>query len=99
MDKAIPSNGHLEPGLSIRNGPLEEMEVDDDCQPPKRETNGHVTGKRKSRQSLSNGTNYKEASSDSEEDAKPSVGFNWIINLNCFADAGITEQKASSNKW
>ena len=76
MDKAIPSNGHLEPGLSIRNGPLEEMEIDDNDQPPKGDTNGHVTGKRKSRQSLSNSKTYKEASSGSEDDAKPLVGLN-----------------------
>ncbi|KAF2186974.1 hypothetical protein K469DRAFT_705518 [Zopfia rhizophila CBS 207.26] len=64
MDKEIPSNGHVEPGLSIRMGPVEDMDVDTPL------TNGNVNGKRKARSSLSNGKSYKEEGS-SEEDDKP----------------------------
>lgn len=70
MDQALPSSGATKPGVSIRNGPVEEMDVDS---PQK---NGNVNGKRKTRASLTNGkTNgktYKEESS-SEEDDKPLV--------------------------
>lgn len=66
MDRANPSGKSVQPGISIRNGPMEEMDVDEPA------TNGNVTGKRKARQSLSNGHTYKEASSD-EEDNKPLV--------------------------
>ncbi|PVI08253.1 hypothetical protein DM02DRAFT_156706 [Periconia macrospinosa] len=62
MDKQLPSNGHVEPGVSIRMGPVEEMEVD-----PPAATN--ATGKRKARSSLTNGRTYKEESSS--EDDKP----------------------------
>ncbi|KAF1997578.1 DNA topoisomerase 1 [Amniculicola lignicola CBS 123094] len=62
MDKAIPSNGHVEPGVSIRMGPVDDMDVDAP------QTNGN--GKRKARTSLTNGRTYKEASS-SEDDDKP----------------------------
>lgn len=64
MDTETPSNGHVEPGLSIRMGPVEDMDVD---APP---TNGNANGKRKARSSLTN--TYKEASS-SEDDDKPLV--------------------------
>ena len=63
MDKRTP-NGHTEPGVSIRNGPVDEMDVDS---PP---VNGNANGKRKTRASLTNGKPYKEASS-SEDDDKP----------------------------
>ena len=65
MDNRTP-NGHTEPGVSIRNGPVEEMDVDT----PK--VNGNANGKRKSRASLTNGKTYKEASS-SDDDDKPLV--------------------------
>jgi DNA topoisomerase-1 len=64
MDKQVPSNGHVEPGISIRMGPVDNMDVDAP------ETNG--SGKRKSRTSITNGKSYKENSS-SEEDEKPLV--------------------------
>ncbi|KAK8236374.1 DNA topoisomerase 1 [Phyllosticta capitalensis] len=65
MDKDAPmSNGQLEPGISIRNGPVEPMDVDAPA------TNGAMNGKRKSRASV-NGTCYKEASGSSDDDDKP----------------------------
>jgi DNA topoisomerase-1 len=67
MDKQTPSNGHVEPGVSIRMGPVEEMDIDT---PP---ANGTSNGKRKARSSLSNAKTYKEASS-SDDDDKPLVG-------------------------
>ncbi|KAF2736602.1 hypothetical protein EJ04DRAFT_510908 [Polyplosphaeria fusca] len=65
MDKQIPSNGHVQPGVSIRMGPVEDMDIDDAPA-----TNGNVNGKRKSRGSLANGKSYKDASS-SDDDDKP----------------------------
>jgi DNA topoisomerase I len=72
MDKDNPSsNGHLEPGISIRNGP---MEVVDTEMPDANgvETNGMGAGKRKSRGSLGNKVSYAESES-SEEDDQPLV--------------------------
>ena len=62
MDKQAPTNGHVEPGVSMVNGPVEKMDVD------KSTTNGVSSSKRKS--SLANGKTYKDAS-DSEDDDKP----------------------------
>lgn len=70
MDKGDPSNGHVDPGVSIRMGPVEEMDVDTPAQP-----NGHTNGKRKSRGSTTNGKSYKEASGSSDDD-KPLVRYN-----------------------
>jgi DNA topoisomerase-1 len=64
MDKVNPSNGTVDPGVSIRMGPVEEMDIDEPV------TNGNANGKRKSRGSLTNGRSYKEASS-SDDDDKP----------------------------
>lgn len=80
MDKQIPSNGQLEPGISLRNGPVDEMDVDAPA------TNGAANGKRKSRPSLSNGKSYKEASSSDEEDSKPLVRIQGVI-MSLFADS------------
>jgi hypothetical protein len=66
MDKQLPSNGHVEPGISIRMGPVDPMEVDAPA------TNGNANGKRKARNSITNGKTYKDASS-SEDDDKPLV--------------------------
>lgn len=66
MDKQVPSNGHVEPGISIRMGPVDDMDVDAPA------TNGNANGKRKARTSTAKGKTYKDASS-SEEDDKPLV--------------------------
>ncbi|KAI9656076.1 MAG: DNA topoisomerase 1 [Bathelium mastoideum] len=67
MDRNGPkSNAHVEPGISVANGPVEEMDVD------KAETNGvngSAPSKRKSRSSIPS-KSYKEAS-ESEDDEKP----------------------------
>lgn len=65
LDRELPSNGHVEPGVSIRMGPVDEMDVDSPA------TNGAVNGKRKARSSITNGKSYKEESSD--DDDKPLV--------------------------
>ncbi|KAF1975139.1 DNA topoisomerase 1 [Bimuria novae-zelandiae CBS 107.79] len=62
MDQETPSNGHVEPGVSIRMGPIDEMDVDAPA------TNGNVNGKRKARSSITNGNSYKEASSDEDDE-------------------------------
>ncbi|KAL9593905.1 MAG: hypothetical protein Q9219_007323 [cf. Caloplaca sp. 3 TL-2023] len=65
LDKAMDATAkparHAAPGISIRNGPMEEMDLDD-----KHETNG----KRKARASMTNGVSYKDASDD-EDDEEP----------------------------
>jgi DNA topoisomerase-1 len=64
MDKELPSNGHVAPGISIRMGPVDDMEID----PPA--TNGNA--KRKARTSITKSKTYKDASG-SEDDVKPLV--------------------------
>ena len=69
MDRIGPkSNGHVEPGISVANGPVEEMDVD---APETNGVNGSIHNKRKSRSSIVS-KSYKEAS-DSEDDEKPLV--------------------------
>ena len=64
MDKAN-DNGKMAPiGISIRNGPVEEMDLDEPA------ANG--TSKRKARASMTNGKSYKDSSD--EEDEEPLVG-------------------------
>ncbi|KAJ4343014.1 DNA topoisomerase 1 [Didymella glomerata] len=62
MDKQLPANGHVEPGISIRMGPVDDMDVD--------APNGAANGKRKSRGSIPT-ANYKEQSGSEDEDDKP----------------------------
>ncbi|KAI4613232.1 hypothetical protein J4E83_007644 [Alternaria metachromatica] len=66
MDAQVPSNGHVEPGISIRMGPVADDDKMDIDAP---ETNG-ANGKRKSRSRVTNSKSYKDASS-SEDDDKP----------------------------
>ncbi|KAL8932186.1 MAG: hypothetical protein Q9216_006934 [Gyalolechia sp. 2 TL-2023] len=61
MDAATKPVKHAAPGISIRNGPVEDMDIDG-----KTEANG----KRKARASISNGISYKDASDD-EDDEEP----------------------------
>lgn len=80
MGKGKPSNGHVDPGVSIRMGPVEEMDVDTPL------ANGHMNGKRKARNNTTNGKGYKEASS-SEDDDKPLVRQNLALFCIQFADS------------
>lgn len=67
MDKQVPSNGHVEPGISIRMGPVDDkMDIDEPA------ANGNANAKRKARSSITNGKSYKDVSS-SEDDDKPLV--------------------------
>ena len=66
MDKANPSSNHVDPGISVRYGPVEKVDGDDRIKVDAK-TNGNVNGKRKSRQSMSNGKSYRDASSDEED--------------------------------
>ncbi len=66
MDREIPSTANGAPGISIRNGPMEEMDIDGP------ENNGKASNKRKARASMGNGKSYKEES-DEDEDGKPLV--------------------------
>ena len=63
MDKQTPSNGHVMPGVSIRNGPVTE-----DTKMP--DVNGAASAKRKARESMAR-PNYAE--SESSDDDKPLV--------------------------
>lgn len=69
MDRALPSNGDVLPGISIRNGPVQEVDI------PMPDANGVEVGggpvKRKARESL-NRPSYAEPET-SEDDNKPLV--------------------------
>jgi len=65
MDKQIKSNGHVEPGVSLSNGPVRDEATG---APVKAMTNG-LAGKRKA----STGISYAQ-DSDSAEDEVPLVG-------------------------
>lgn len=69
LDKANPGE-NLQAGISIRNGPLQEMDIDEPSLKDAK-TNGNVSGKRKSRPS--NGKSYKDVSSEDDGDDKPLV--------------------------
>jgi DNA topoisomerase I len=60
MDKEVSSNGNLGAGISIRMGPVEEMDIDAP------QVNGHINGKRKSRGSIGAKKTYREDSSDDD---------------------------------
>ena len=60
MDKANPPAIHGAPGISIRNGPADEMDIDEPTM------NGNANGKRKVRGSMGNVKSYKEASDEEE---------------------------------
>ncbi|KAH6637951.1 DNA topoisomerase 1 [Boeremia exigua] len=62
MDKQLPANGHVEPGISIRMGPVDAMDVD--------APNGTANGKRKSRGSIPTAS-YKDRSGSEDDDDKP----------------------------
>lgn len=67
MDKANPPAVHGAPGISIRNGPVDEMDIDEPV------VKGNANGKRKARSSVGNGKSYKEASEEDDEEGKPMV--------------------------
>ena len=67
MDKANPPAAHGAPGISIRNGPVDEMDIDEPM------NKGNANGKRKARSSMGNGKSYNEASEVDDEDGKPLV--------------------------
>lgn len=70
MDKANGNTNGVTAGISIRNGPVDEMDVDGPV-------NGAVTGKRKSRGSIPNGKSYKDAS-DSDDAPIVSCMFSFL---------------------
>ena len=61
MKTSNSNSDKVEPGISVRYGPVDEMDVDE----PER---GASNGKRKSRASVGNSRSYKELTSDSEDD-------------------------------
>lgn len=98
MDKALPSNGVVQPGISIRNGPVEETDtvMTDVNEAP---TNGHT--KRKARESLIK-PSYAEA--DSTDDDEPLVRVNsfscpspqFLFDTNIRTDT-FSEQEATDS--
>ena len=70
IDKANPSPKNAAPGISIRNGPMVEMEIDEPVMNGT-DVNERASGKRKARNSTGQRKSYKEASD--EEDEKPLV--------------------------
>lgn len=91
MDKQVPSNGHVEPGISIRMGPVDDMDVD----PPV--TNGNANAKRKARSSATNGKTYKDASS-SDEDDKPIVRLSTVRISTCSLTSPQTKRRRTSQQ-
>jgi DNA topoisomerase-1 len=70
MDNGAPSNGDTIPGISIRNGPIEDADVD--MQDAGSDANGSGLSKRKSRGSAGKIKSYAEPDSSGEDD-KPLV--------------------------
>lgn len=64
MDKANPTKINAAAGISIRNGPVEEIEVNKALS---------STPKRKARESMVNGNSHSKIS-ENEDDDKPLVG-------------------------
>lgn len=92
MDAATKPVKHAAPGISIRNGPVKDIDVDG-----RTETNP----KRKARTGISNGVSYKDAS-DEDEDDKPLVGLgcqSWpqldlaLLTLGRVSDVGCPRAK------
>ena len=78
MDKANPTPINGAPGISIRYGPMDEMDVDG------HEVNGHVSSKRKARASTGQSKYYREASDEDDEDEEPLV---CTINSRTYCEA------------
>ena len=72
MDKGNPSGDHVEPGISIRNGPMVEMDIEEHSSKPL-QANGAATTKRKARQSNGTGKSYNEVSNEDDDDDQPLV--------------------------
>lgn len=70
MDKANPPSKNAAPGISIRNGPVVEMDIDGPGINGL-ETNGRDSGKRKARNSNGNRKSYKEATDEDDDDEEP----------------------------
>lgn len=75
VDKANPAPKNAAPGISIRHGPMVEMEIDEPVLNGT-DVNGKASGKRKARNSTGQKKSYKDASD--EEDEKPLVRQNQI---------------------
>lgn len=75
VDKANPASKNAAPGISIRHGPMVEMEIDEPVLNGT-DVNGNASSKRKARNSTGQKKSYKDASD--EEDDKPLVRQNHI---------------------
>lgn len=71
LDKAVPSGKTVEPGISLHNGPADDMDLGGSSHRPG-VSNGVSSSKRKSRTSLPK--SYKDESSDEDEP---------IVSLTC----------------
>lgn len=71
MDKANPTPKNAAPNISIRNGPVLEVQADG-ANAKALGTNGRDNGKRKARSSTGNKKSYKE-DTDEDEDEEPLV--------------------------
>jgi DNA topoisomerase I len=78
LNKAHPSTNSVHPGISIRNGPVEEMDIDEP------QMNGVANGKRKSRGSVGSKKPYKETSSSEDDDDLPLVCY-WHLLSSCLS--------------
>lgn len=73
MDKANPTPENAAPGISIRNGPMVEMDIDGPGV-------NKDTGKRKARNSSGQRKSYKEPTDDDDDDEKPLVCLDHSAN-------------------
>ena len=71
MDKANPAPKKAAPNISIRNGPVLELQADGSSATALG-TNHRDNGKRKARSSIGNRKSYRE-DTDEDEDEKPLV--------------------------
>lgn len=68
---ATEMNGHVDPGVSLRFGPVEKEDVD--MPDAEAEANGTGASKRKARESAGQRKSYAEPESSEEEEDKPLV--------------------------
>lgn len=94
MDKANPAGKNTAPGISIRNGPVEEMDIDG---PSMHAQAPNGTAKRKARNSMGNGKTYQE-SSDDEEDDRPLSKRRRVSKANAHSESASDDAPLISKK-
>lgn len=81
MDDAPSTNGHVDPGVSIRFGPVQSQDKMDDAGS---DVNGDSTHKRKTRESISK-KSYAEPESSEEDEPLVRNALQYPFFVPCFA--------------